>query len=276
MRWVEDEYFRTLEIPLRRGRVFNEQDRPGTPRAAVINESMARRFRPGQDPLGKHMGAGSDACEIVGVVADVRHQDATKEGLVEVFFPYRQAPPKSMTVVVRAGKSIGRDPMRLGPAIGRAVAAVDGQSAPSRVRELLQIASGRLAPKRLTMAVIAAFAGLALVLAAIGIYGVLSFTVAQRTHEIGVRMALGAPRGSVVRMIVGQAAGLAAGGVAIGIAGALAVSHVLASLLYGVQATDPVVFAGVSAMLLGVAVTAAYLPARRAAKVDPVTALRHE
>ena len=126
------------------------------------------------------------------------------------------------------------------------------------------------------MSVIAAFAGLALLLAAIGIYGVLSFTVAQRTHEIGLRMALGAPRAAVVRMIVGRATGLAAAGVAIGLAGGLAVSRVLASLLYGVRATDPLVFAGVSAVLLGIAVMAAYIPARRAAQVDPLTALRHE
>ena len=158
--------------------------------------------------------------------------------------------------------------MLLAPSIERAIAMQ------SPVSELSQVAAGRLAPKRLTMAVAAAFAGLALVLAAIGIYGVLSFAVTERTHEIGVRMALGAPRGLVVRMIVGQAAGLAAAGIAIGIGGALAVSRVLASLLYGVRATDPLVFAGVSAALLGVAVMAARLPARRASRVDPVTSLR--
>ena len=160
-------------------------------------------------------------------------------------------------------------------AIARAIASADASVAP-RLRELMQMAVERLAPKRLTMAVIAVFAGLALVLAALGIYGVLSFTVAQRTHEIGVRMALGAPRSQVLRMIVGQAAGLAAIGIALGVAAALAVSRVLASLLFGVRATDPIVFAGVSAALLGVAVMAAYIPARRASRVDALTALRHE
>jgi len=276
VRSVDDQYFRTLEIPLRRGRWFDAQDRPGAPRTAIINESMARRFWPGQDAVGKHMGSGDDASEIVGVVADVRHQDATKEGLVEVFYSYRQSSPPAMTVVVRAAKSVGRDPMRLAPAIGRALAGLDGTSTPVPVRELLQVASDRLAPKRLTMAVIAAFAGLALVLAAIGIYGVLSFTVVQRTHEIGVRMALGASRNSVLRMVVGQATAMAACGIAIGIGAALGVSRVLSSLLYGVRSTDPPVFAGVSAVLLAVAAMAAYLPAHRAAKVDPMTALRHE
>jgi len=270
VRTVEERYFHTLGIPLRRGRLFNEQDRDGAPRVAIVNESMARRYWPGQNPVGKHLGnTASDNFEIVGVVADVRHQNATKEGLVEVFYPYRQSRPASAVLAVRADPSVWRNPMLLAPSIERALAI----EAP--VTELAQVAAERLAPQRLTMAVVAAFAGLALVLAAIGIYGVLSFAVNGRTHEIGVRMALGAPRSLVVRMVVGQAAGLAVAGIAIGVAGALAVSRVLASLLYGVRATDPLVFAGVSAALLGVAVMAAWLPARRAARVDPVTALRH-
>ena len=207
-RTVESEYFRTLGIPLRRGRFFTPQDRDGATRVAIINESMARRFWPGQDPIGKHLGGGGrEYFEIVGVVADVRFQDATKEGLVEVFFPYLQAPPPSAVIAVRANR-------RLAPVIAKTVGGAN-------VRDVLQVASDRLAPKRLTASVIAVFAGLALLLAAIGIYGVLSFTVAQRTHEIGVRMALGAERSGVLRMIVGQAAGSAAIGVAIGIAGAL-------------------------------------------------------
>jgi len=276
-RAVEPQYFRTMQIPLRRGRLFTEQDRQGAPRVVLINESMARRFWPGQDPIGKHLGTGAqDYYEIVGVVADVRHQDATKDGLVEVFFPYQQAPPRSMALAVRADGRICRDPMLLAPAVERAVKAVDPTVSPAHVQEMQQVASDRLAPKRLTGVVVMVFAGLALVLAAIGIYGVLSFTVAQRTHEIGVRMALGARRGAVVRMVVGHAAGLATAGIVIGAAASLGVGRVLASLLYGVSGTEPAVFAGVSLALLAVATMAAYLPARRAARVDPVTALRHE
>jgi putative ABC transport system permease protein len=261
---VESEYFRTLGIPLRRGRFFTPQDRDGATRVAVINESMARRFWPGQDPIGKHLGGagGREYFEIVGVAADVRFQDATKEGLVEVFFPYLQAPPPSAVIAVRANRT-------LAPVIAKTLGGAS-------VRDMLQVASDRLAPKRLTASVIAVFAGLALLLAAIGIYGVLSFTVAQRSHEIGVRMALGAERSGVVRMIVGRAAGLAAIGVGIGIAGALGLSRVLATLVFGVSTTDPWVFAEVSATLIGVAAFAAWVPARRASQVDPVVALRCE
>jgi len=276
-RAVEPQYFHTLQIPLRRGRLFTEQDREGAPRVVLINDSMARRFWPGQDPIGKHLGnAAKDYYEIVGVVADVRHQDATKDGLVEVFFPFRQSPPPSMALAVRADGLICRDPMLLAPSVERAVKAIDPAVSPSQVQEMQQVASDRLAPKRLTGVVVMVFAGLALVLAAIGIYGVLSFTVAQRTHEIGVRMALGARRGAVVRMVAGRAVALAMAGIAIGATASLGVGRVLASLLYGVGATEPAVFAGVSLALLAVAILAAYLPARRAARVDPVTALRHE
>jgi putative ABC transport system permease protein len=262
-RTVEGEYFRTLGIPLRRGRFFTAQDREGAIRVAIVNESMARRFWSGQDPIGKHIGSGGrEYFEVVGVVADVRFQDATKEGLNEVFFPYLQAPPPAAVIAVRANRN-------LAPVIAKTVGNAN-------VRDVLQMASDRLAPKRLTAGVIAVFAGLALVLAAIGIYGVLSFTVTQRTHEIGVRMALGAERNGVIRMIVGQAAGLAAIGVAIGVLGALGLSRVLGTLVFGVSTTDPWVFGEVALTLTGVAALAAWIPARRASQVDPVIALRCE
>jgi putative ABC transport system permease protein len=256
-RHVERDYFRTLQIPLRRGRFFTEEDREGAPRVAIVNESLARRFWPAQDPIGKHVGdKGRDSYQVVGVVADVRHQDATKEGLVEMFFPYLQTPPASATLVVRA-------------AAARA-------AAPLHAQPMLDMISARLAPQRLTSTVIAVFASLALLLAAIGVYGVLSFTVARQTHDIGIRMALGAQRASVVRMVVGRATALAGAGAAIGLAGAFAFARVLSSMLYGVSATDPLVFAAATASLLAVALAAAWLPARRAAAVDPVLALREE
>jgi putative ABC transport system permease protein len=272
-RAVDKDYFRTLQIPLRRGRFFTDQDREGAPKVALINETMATRFWPGRNPIGKHLGGGKELFEIVGVVGDIRHQDAMKQGLTEVFFPYLQMPARIMSFAVRVNSG---DPRRLGPAMERALAAVDPSLPPPRVQDVLRMASDRLAAKRLTTAVISVFAGLALVLAAIGIYGVLSFTVAQRTHEIGVRMALGAERSAVVRMVVGRATSLAAVGIAIGIAASLGCGRVIRSLLFGVTATDPRVFAGVAAALLGVAAAAAWLPARRAARVDPAIALREE
>jgi putative ABC transport system permease protein len=253
-RFIDADYFRTLGIPMRRGRAFTAQDRSGV----IVNETMARRFWPGQDAIGKHVGQ----FEIVGVAADVRIHDATKEGLLEVYFPYTQEPQRSMTLAVRAQPSVG-------PALARAFGT-------PKVGDMQQVASGRLIHQRLTTALTGVFAALALVLAVVGIYGVLSFTVTRRTHEIGVRMALGAERQAVVRMVAREAATLAGIGIAIGIAGALALSRVLATLVYGSSATDPKLYGGVSIALLATAVLAAWIPARRAAAVDPVVALRQD
>ena len=275
-RTVDNDYFRTLGVALRRGRLFTDQDVEGAMKVAIVNESLARRFGPGVDPIGKHIGIPSrpEYYEVVGVVADIRHQDAAKDGLVEIFFPYRQAPPPSMVMAVRVDPRVSRDPLRLAPTLGRTLAAATATGQPPPIRELLQMASDRLAPKRLTGGVIGGFASLALLLAAVGIYGVLSFTVSRRTHEIGVRMALGAESSRVVRSIVGEAFALVGIGIAIGIAGALALSRVLASLLHGVTATDPASFALAACTLLAVGVLASWLPAHRAARVDPIAALR--
>jgi putative ABC transport system permease protein len=276
-RTVDKDYFRTMRIPLRRGRAFTDEDRLGAQQVAIINEVMARRFWPGQNPLGKHLGGGGrEWFEIVGVAANVRHQNATEEPLTEVFFSALQSPPAAAMLALRVDPGAYQDPLAVAPSVERTVVAVDKDQQLTRVRDMLQIASSRLAPKRLTAALIAAFAGLALVLAAVGIFGVLSFAVSQRTHEIGLRVALGAQRRAVLRMIVGQAARLALAGVLVGTAGALALGRVIRSLLFGVSATDPIVFTGVAAVLLAVAMAAAYIPARRAAGVEPVIALRHE
>jgi predicted permease len=276
-RAVDRDYFRTMQIPIRSGRAFTDRDRAGAQPVVIVNEVMARRFWPGQNPLGKHLGSGGrEWFEIVGVAANVRHQNATEEPLIEVFFSCLQAPPAAALLAVRTDPRVYSHPLALASAAERAVAAVDQEPGLTKVREMLQIASDRLAPKRLTAALIAAFAGLALVLAAAGIYGVLSFAVTQRAHEIGVRMALGARRGAVVAMVVGQAIRMALAGVLLGTAAALALGRAIRSLLFGVSATDPSVFAGAAAALLGVALAAAYIPALRAARVDPAAALRHE
>ena len=253
-RYVEADYFRTLGIPLRRGRAFTAQDRA----AVIVNETMARRFWPGGDAIGKHVGP----FEIVGRRGRRPNPRCDKEGLLEVYFPYTQEPQQSMTLAIRANRSMA-------PAIARVFGT-------PKVADMLQVTSGRLIHKRLTAALIGVFAGLALVLAIVGIYGVLSFTVTRRTHEIGVRMALGAERQAVVRMVAREAATLAGVGIAIGIGGALALSRVLASLVYGSTPTDPVVYAEVSAALFATAILAAWIPARRAAAVDPMVALRQD
>jgi predicted lysophospholipase L1 biosynthesis ABC-type transport system permease subunit len=251
---VEPDYFGTLRIPIRRGRAFTAQDKE----AVIVNETMARRLWPAGDALGRHVGR----FPVVGVAADVRIHDATKEGLLEIYFPAALDPQPSMTLAVRADRT-------LAPTLSRAFAS-------PRVADMLQVTSARLIHKRLTANLIAAFAGLALALAIVGIYGVLSFTVARRTHEIGVRMALGAGRTSVVRMVAREAAVLAGLGIALGLAGALALSRVLIGLIYGSAGIDPLVYAEVSAALFATALVAAYIPARRAAAVDPVVALRQE
>lgn len=275
-RAVDRDYFRTLQIPLLSGRFFDERDRAGAPRVAIINEAMARRFWPGERAVGKHLGGKGEMTEIVGVVGNMRHMDVTKEPPVEVFFHWPQAPPPRAMLAVRADPSRHRGPTRLVPAVTGAVAAVDEDVMVVRASDMQRVVSDRIAPKRLTAGLIAAFAALALVLAGVGTYGVLSFSVAQRTHEMGVRIALGAPRGAVLGLVTGQAALLALAGVLIGLGAALGATRVIASLLFGVSAADARVFAGVSLFLLAVAVLAALVPACRAARVDPVTALRRQ
>jgi putative ABC transport system permease protein len=253
-RQIEADYFKTLGIPIRQGRAFTAQDRE----AVIVNETFARRFWPGQDPIGKHVGP----LPVVGVSRDVRIHNATEEGLLEVYFPYTLTPQGSMTLAIRADSS-------LAPTIARVFES-------PKVGDMLQVASGRLIQKRLTATLIGVFAGLALTLAIVGIYGVLSFTVSRRTHEIGVRMALGAEKQAVVRMVAREAAMLAGSGVVLGVGCTLALSRLVSSLVYGSSVMDPKVYVGAAAVLFATALLAAWIPARRAAAVDPVVALRQE
>jgi putative ABC transport system permease protein len=277
LRNVERDYFRTLQIPLRTGRLFTERDDAAAPRVVIVNETFARRFWEGQDPVGKHLGGGDDPLsEIIGVVGDVRAENSTKAAPLEIYFHYLQVPPRRIALAVRADPRVYKDPLLLAPAVERAVAGFDKNQKVTNFAEMRQLISDRIAPKRLSAQLIAAFAGLALMLAAIGIYGLLSFSVAQRTQEIGLRLALGAQRSGVLKMVVGQAALLAATGVGIGVMIALGLTRIMRSLLYGVSATDLWIYAGASAALLSVAVAAAIVPAWRAASIDPLRALRQE
>jgi predicted permease len=277
-RIANSDYFRAMEIPLRRGRLFTDQDQAGLP-VAVINETAARRYWPNEDPIGKRFTNGPPRpgttiqwITVVGIVADLRHMSLTQAPDAELFWPYQQLAPASLTLTIRTRS----DAAHFAPSLRRMTAAVDKDQPVSQIRSMEQYLFDSIAPQRLSVTLLGIFAGIALVLAVIGIYGVISFSVARRTREIGVRMALGASGGTVVRMIVRQALLLVLSGVAIGIAAALALTRFISSLLFGVSATDPAVLAGVTVLLIAIASLACYIPARRASAVDPIVALRYE
>ena len=276
---VSADYFRTLSIPLRRGRTFTAQDTQSSPLVTVISETMARRYFPHQDPIGKRLKeSGPDMpnpyMEIVGVVGDAKYigLDAPPEPVY--YHPYAQNFSPRLHLVVRA--SISGGAAALAPLVRGEVRAVDADVVVSEVRTLEQALGESVAQPRFRTALLVLFAGIALALAAIGIYGVIAYSVAQRTHEIGVRMALGAHRGDVLRLVLGQGAALGLAGIALGLPGALALTRTLSSLLFAIQATDPLTFLSLSLVLAAVTLWASFLPAWRAARTDPQVALRYE
>jgi predicted permease len=271
-RTADPGYFAAIGARLLRGRQFDCHDPPGHP-VAIVNETMARNCWPNQDPLGKRFGDGEPGhwITVVGVIADMRQTSLADEPDREAFVPYAQSPGATMALVVRTAG----DPLRMAPAMRAALREQDKDLPVSGVIALADNLSKAARARRFSTALLGFFALLALVLAVVGIYGVISYSVACRTHEIAIRTALGASRRGIESMVVGWALKLAGGGVALGIAGALAVTRLLHSMLYGVSATDPLVFAGVSLFLLAVSSLAAYIPARRAARVDPYVALRN-
>ncbi|MGH7568091.1 MAG: ABC transporter permease [Gemmatimonadales bacterium] len=268
------EYFRTMGIPLLRGRAFGQSDRLGAPSVALINESARRRYWPTEDPIGTRVRLGETApvLEIVGVVGDARLRSLEGEPRPEVYLAQRQTGWGSMTYFVRTRS----DPAAVLEAVQREIWAVDPLQDFYQTATLDGLISETLAPRRFSLVLLGAFAVMALLLAAVGIYGVISFVVGRRTHELGIRLALGAAPWEVVGLIVGHGARLALAGVALGLGGALAASRVLASMLFGVAVRDVATFGAAAAALLVVALFASYLPARRAAKVDPMVALRSE
>jgi putative ABC transport system permease protein len=271
-RSIDPAYFQTMQVPLLRGRFFNLHD-PAGPPVAIINESMAKRCWLNQDPVGKRFGDGKGRwMTVVGVVADMRQTSLADVPDMESYVPYPQSPAFTMGLALRTTMN----PTLLAPALRSAVAEQDKELPVSEVGTIVGNIAHSTRERRLSATLFAAFAVLALLLAAVGIYGVISYSVARRSHEIGIRMALGAEKRDVLRMVVGQGLKLALIGVAIGIAGALALTRFLSSLLYGVKATDPLTFIAVSLILIVVALLACYVPARRAAKVDPMVALRYE
>ena len=279
VRVATPDYFNAVGIPLKRGRGFTEDDKEGTPRVLLITESAARQYFPGEDPIGKTIklgwgrGRGRLAGgEVVGIVGDVKDAGLNEPNAPQVYLPYRQWPVSFMTVVVKTAVP----PAALADAARTQVSLVDPNLPLSNVATLEAVVAKSIAPQRFYMLMLAVFASVALVLAAIGIFGVLSYAVSQRTREIGIRMALGAPGRSVVHLIVRQAMVLVLCGVAAGTITALFVSQAMTTMLFSVEPTDPVTFSAVAALLVAVALFASYLPARRATRVDPVVALRAE
>jgi len=273
---VSPDYFRVMRIPLLRGRLFSEMDSASNPKVAIVSETLARRYFPNRNPIGRQMKFGfpphSDvAREIVGVTGDVRDEALSRKPGPMMYVPFSQAPLYGGEVVVRSSMGVAAV-----AGIREAVHAID-QNLPVTGVESFPEALGRsVARERFRTLLLGSFSAMALVLAAVGIFGVISCSVAQRRREIGIRMAVGAQRHEILRLILGQGAKLAACGLGIGAVFALLLTRLMASLLYEVSATDPLTFGGVAVLLFCVAVSACYIPARRAMRVDPMVALRYD
>lgn len=273
-RTVSPDYFQVLHIPVLKGRVFTGADTKDVQSVAVINQTMARNVFGNQDAIGKRIFIGGDKnpSEIVGIVGDVRHTSLDTEPSPEMYVSCLQAPPPAYTLAVRTKL----EPESLAGAVRNEILAIDKDQPVSAVKTMSQMRSESLASLRFNTVALSIFAGLGLILAAVGIYGVMAYSVGQRTHEIGIRMALGAQPGAVMRLVLGQGMLLVLIGVVVGLVASFGMTRIMASLLYGVSATDPVTFVFVAVALSLVALLANYIPARRATKVDPLVALREE
>ncbi|CAN5347645.1 ABC transporter permease [soil metagenome] len=272
---VSPNYFHTMSIPIVKGREFGDRDTATAPGVSLVNETFARRYFPNEDPLGKRIkrrGDDNDWTTIVGVVGDVRQLGLDAEPRAEMFFSYQQSPVPFMNIVIRTAT----DPATLAAAVRQEVWAVNPNQPVANVSTMNELLANSAARTRFNTLLLSLFALTALTLASVGIFGVMSYTVTQRTREIGVRMALGAQRSDVLRLVIRQGMILAGLGIVIGLAAALALTRLMTSLLYGVSATDPATFTGIALLLAGVALVACYIPARRATKVDPMVALRYE
>ena len=288
LRFITPGYFASLRVPVLRGRDFDERDVQTAPRVAVVTRAMAERHWPGEEAVGKRIAYAGIArgqeqrpewIEVVGVVGDVRHRGLDLESKPEIYVPVyqplfsnRPVPPLSLYVAVRTSGDAGA----LAASVRREVAAVDPEQPIANVRTMEERLAESVAQRRFNMTLLGVFACVALVLAGVGVYGVMAYAVSRRTHEIGIRVALGAQRGDVVRLVLRQGMWLALGGVGAGLAGAYAATRLMSGLLYGVSPTDPLTFAGVAALLAAVGLLACLVPARRATKVDPMVALRYE
>jgi putative ABC transport system permease protein len=275
VRAVDPDYFRTMRIALLQGRALTPADGPLQPRSVVVSESFVQRYLPGEKPLGQRIvmpWGDTLTATIVGVVADVKHTGVDSAASPTTYWPLEQFPSNFMNLVLRTSG----DPAELALTVTAQIHALDPELAVAEIRPLEAYLGDALARRRFSMALLAGFAALALVLTGVGLYGVMAYTVVQRTRELGIRLALGATRNAVLGGVLKRGLGLVGAGLVVGIAGAAAFSRVLGALLYGVSATDPAVFAGIIVLLIAVGVVACYAPARRATRVDPMVALRSE
>jgi putative ABC transport system permease protein len=280
---VSPDYFATLGIPLLKGRTFTPDDREGRPRVAVINQAGVRKYFPNEDPIGRRMMPDDDGAtpvEIIGVVADVKHLGLDQPVEPEMFIPYTQTPPfiwnvehRTLNLLVRTATA---DPTSVVPSIRELVRRLDDTVPTYQVSTMTQVLEQSTATPQRYMVVVTAFGSIALMLAAIGIYGVMTFLVRQRTHEIGVRIALGASRGDVLRLVIGRVLRLTVIGLGLGLALAWTLGRWLGAFLFEITPTDAFAYVAGGVVLFAVALLAAYLPAARATRIDPVTALRVE
>jgi putative ABC transport system permease protein len=265
-------YFRALRIPLRAGRLFDPRDAPGAPAVVIVSDALATRYFPGEDPIGQRIVLGDATAEIVGRVGDIRRAALTDTPRADLYFPFERQNGNGITLFLRTDG----DPLAALPAIRTAVRQAEPGALLFEVRTMADISAAAAAVSRLAMRLLTGFAVVALALAAVGVYGVLSYSVGRRRREMGTRLALGASRRDVIGLVLRQSAGIAAVGLTVGVAAGLAAARSLSSLLYDVAPWDPLAI-GAAALLLGATVLAAsYLPARRAARVDPAVTLASE
>jgi putative ABC transport system permease protein len=278
---VSPNYFETMGLRLRHGRAFTHADTVESVPVVIVNETLARRIWPNEDPIGKRLKLGLPEHqdeesklwrEVVGVVNDVKMNGVDRAITLQTYLPYAQMPNEYLALIVRAE----RNPAALATAVEQAIHSIDKDLPVFAIFTMDQLLGNTLAQRRLTLVLLASLAALALLLAAVGIYGVVSYSVRQRTHELGLRMALGAQARDVLRLILAQGLKLTLVGVALGLLASLALTRWMESLLFGVRPADALTFCVIAVVLLGVALLACWLPARRATKVDPLIALRAE
>ena len=273
-RSVSPGYFRTLGISLIKGRDFSDRDKSEAPAAAIINDELARIYFPGEDPIGKRISFDDRQSwiSIVGIIGDVKQLGLDSSAKPEVYFPYLQVVAPEMSLVIRTSSN----PLSLAAALKSQIQVIDKDLPIDDAKTMQQLLAESSSGRRFNMLLLSVFAAVALVLAIVGIYGVMSYTVARRTHEIGIRVAVGAQPLDVFRMVIGQGMKLAIIGVACGLVGAFGLTRLMTTMLFGVEPTDPATFVSIAVLLTGVTLVACYIPARRATKVDPLVALRYE
>ena len=267
-------YFETMGIPVLSGRTFTERDSAGAPRVVMINQVMAQRYWPNRDPIGKHLviGASSRSWQIVGVTGSVKNIRLAVINTPEIFYPIRQVAPQSANMIVRSNVN----PLSLAPAVRSLVRAIDPDQPVTEIRTMEEHLAGSVSQTRLTTMLLAVFSLIALIVAMVGLYGLISYSVAQRTQELGIRLALGAGRGAVLRLVMRQGLILAVSGVILGVGGSYGLTRLMRSLLYGVSATDVWTFTICALLFIAIALLASFVPARRASQLDPAEALRTE